>query len=287
MRTIAAVVLVLVTSTAAAAQSKLAGTFQIGACDDRPRWSSFALLIDVDDFAAAAECSRTTGLRWVVYLTADVFLPPDAHVAAVRQRATLAGLAPFVIGLTDHEEWYEIALSPTRHWRLGDLDPQKEDDIWRISSIVHAWTSARTGAIRRVWPGPPVAWITSLVNDDRRFGAFRWRPLPAGVGVIAIEGYVPAWGTWATTAGLYVSHAINTRPEPIVLVTQGFTQDGDWSRGPTEDVMVGTASALAHPRVVASWLFTWDGDLWGGSTVGTKQRPDWQARYERAIGVAP
>ena len=289
-----AVVALLLVTSGASAQTKLAGTFQIGACGARPSWSSFALLIYRDDFAAAAECSRRTGLRWVLYLTADPYRPIDGHVAAVKQRAQAAGLAPFVVAVTDHEEWYELTLahpSSGYGWPIPGLDPSRDADIWRIAEIVHAWASARHLAIKRIWPGVLTAWITSLVNDDRRYGAFRWRPLPAGVDVIALEGYVPRWGTWASTAGLHLAHAIRTRTEPIVLVTQGFRWDdgtgGDWSRGPTDDQMAGTASALAHPRVVASWLFTWDGNLWAAPMVGLRQMPEWEARYAQAIGVTP
>ena len=281
----ACLLLMAVLASDARAQTKLAGTFQIAGCEDRPAWSSFALLVDTEDFVAAADCARRTGLRWVLYLTADIYHPIDAHVVAVKARADAAGLSPHLLAVTDHEEWFEYTLGG--YWPVGRLDPTRETDIWQIAALVHAWTSLRTAAIKRHWPGLPVAWITSMVNDDRRYGAFYWRPLPTGIDVIALEGYVPAWGTWATTAGRYLAHAIQTRREPIALITQGFRwgASGDWSRGPTEDQMAGTAAALTHPRVIASWLFTWDGSLWASPMVGLRQMPEWRRRYETALGV--
>lgn len=268
----------------AATHAKPAGTFQIGACEARPAWSTFALLVDVDDFAAAADCARRTGLRWVLYLTADPYQPVAPHVMAVKARADAAGLTPYLLALTDHEEWYERALAVPPLWPIGALDSTLPSDQWVIADTVHRVASHRAAEIKRVWP-LPVVWITSLVNDDRRFGAFVYRPLPTGVDVIALEGYVPSWGTWDTTAGLHLAHAIRTRPEPIVLVTQGFRWTGDpmWTRGPTEDGMAGTAAALSHPRVIASWLFTWEG--LGPTLTGLAEMPAWRAAYERAIGV--
>lgn len=261
------------------AQTKLAGTFQIGQCEDRPGWSSFATLVDTEDFHAAADCSRRTGHRWVLFLTGSPYQPITAHALAVRTRIEAAGLRPYLLGVVDHEEWYENVLSGA--WAFWTQDPAV------VVPVVHAWTSARNAEIRAVFPGLPILWITTLVNDSQAAGLWLWRPLPVGVSAIALEGYVPKGRTWAQTAGVYLAHALATRPEPIVLVTQGFRIPGDplWDVGPTG--FTETAAALQHPRVIASWLFAWDGDLWAqwAAIVGLKQRPDWQAQYVEALGV--
>lgn len=266
-------------------QHKPAGTFQIGSCDARPAWSTFALLIDGQDFDAAADCARRTGLRWVLYLTADPYAPIGPPVAAVKVRADAAGLTPYLLALTDHEEWYEQTLAIPPRWPIGALDSSLPADQWVITETTHRVASQRTTEIKRVWPGLPVAWITSLVNDDRRHGPFFYRPLPTGIDIIALEGYVPAGATWAQTGGRYLSHALATRREPIALITQGFRWTGDpiWAVGPTEDGMAGLAEALRHPRVIASWLFTWQG--LGPTLTGLSQMPEWRTRYEQAIGV--
>lgn len=267
------------------AQTKPAGIFQLTSCGDRPQWSSFALLVDTENFYKATECSRWTGLRWVLYLTASPYSPIDAHVAQVKSRLDAAQLTPFVIGLVDHEEWYENTLSIPPRWPIGQLDPSLPAHQWEIARIVKHVTSGRNRTLKRVFPTIPIVWLTSLVNDSPQFGSFFYRPIPDGVDVIALEGYVPAGHTWATTAQIYIQHALNTRKEPIVLVTQGFRWSGDplWAAGPTEDGMAGTAVMLQHPRIVASWVFTWDGP--GPTLLGLKQMPQWQRRYEQVIGV--
>lgn len=264
---------------ASSGQHKLAGTFQIGACDDRPAWSSFTTIADTDDLHAAADCSRRTGMRWVLYLRASQYHPVTAHAVAVKARVDAAGLGPYLIAIADHEEWYEQVLA-------GAL-PYVTTDPAVIVPVVHAWAGKRNAEIKAVFPGVPILWITTLVNDSPAYGLWLWRPLPAGVDAIALEGYVPAGLTWAQTAGRYLAHAIATRPEPIVLITQGFSADYDpqWQAGPTPEVFAATEQALLHPRVIASWLFSWDAALLGRGFVAVKQRPDWQQAYAAAIGA--
>lgn len=272
---------------AAPVGAKPVGTFQLSDCATSPAWSSFALLVDDQDFAAAADCSRRTGLRWVLgFYTRSAYEPIGGYARATKLRADQAGLTPFLWAIVYSEEWYEYALTPGA-LAIPGLDPANPAHHGPIVETVRWWVGHQHAAITREFPGVPIAWITGLVNRSRAFGDALWRPLPAGATVIALEAYAPGGHSWASTAGLYISHAINTQSEPVVLIAHAFKSADPteplWGPGPTEEIVDGFAAALQHPRVWGSWLFTMESRP--GVLIGLNDLPYWKARYLQAVGV--
>lgn len=285
MRTLA--LLLVLWAVPASAQIKPAGTFQLSACEKAPGWSSFALLVDDQDFAVAADCSRRTGLRWVLgFYSRSPYEPIGAYARATKARADAAGLTPFLWAAVYHEEWYEAAITPGG-LPIPGLDAANPAHHGQIIETVRWWVGHQHVAISAAFPGLPIAWITGLVNRSRAFGDSMWRPLPPGVSVIALEAYAPGGHTWASTAGLFISHAINTQPEPVVLIAHAFASADPteplWGPGPTEEIVDGFAAALRHPRVWGAWIFTMESRP--GVLIGLDDMPYWLGRYEQALGV--
>jgi hypothetical protein len=279
------ILLLVLLAAPAWAQTKPVGTFQLSSCDASPGWSSFALLIDTQDFAEAADCSRRTGLRWVLgFYSRSPYEPIAAYARATRARADAAGLTPFLWAMVYSEEWYEYALTPGALWIPG-LDPANPAHHAPIVETVAWWTGHQHAALREAFPAVPVAWITGLVNRSRAYGDALWRPLPPGVSVIALEAYVPTGHAWDSTAGLFIRHAAATETAPIVLIAQAFVAPGDplWGTGPTEAIVDGLAAALRDPRVWGTWLFTMESRANG--LIGLADLPYWHARYAQALGV--
>ena len=277
---------VLLTATPASAQVKLAGTFALDGCSERPGWASFAMLPDWADFNEAADCSRRTGIRWVLALYGvSLNAPPLAlyhHALAVKARADAAGLR--VLAVVPNEEHYEHAFTPGA-FPLAGLDPASPADTLAIVHEVQARASLTYWIVGVVFPGVPRMWITGLFNNNPAYGPALYRPLPSGVDVLAIEAYQPAGWTWAQTGGLYVGHALATSPVPVVVIGQGFVHPGDplWGAGPTEDAVDGFAAALRHPKVIAGMVFDWKDRANG--LRGLVSLPYWRGRFETALGV--
>lgn len=287
MRCVAPALLVLALCVPAAAQPKPVGTFQLSQCEASPGWSSFALLVDNQDFAAAADCSKRTGLRWVLgFYSRSPYEPIAGYARVTKARADAAGLTPFLWATVYIEEWYEYALTPGA-LPIPGLDPTNPAHHAPIVETVRWWVGHQHAAIRAEFPRVPVAWITGLYNESRAFGDALWRPLPPGVSVLALEAYAPAGHTWDATAGLFIRHAAATSPVPIVLIAQAFVAPGDplWGAGPTEEIVNGLAAALRLSKVWGTWLFTMESRENG--LIGLADLPYWRMRYEQALGVRP
>jgi len=226
-----------------------------------PPWAQFALLADWCDFAEAVRMSREMGVWWVLGIFSYAPDEPLAGVLpALIARIDAAGLRPYLVGVCYHEEWYgrfkggafdTLTTEPGMHLT--------EAGQWKGAELIHQWVGQQHAAIKAALPGVPIAWIDGYVNDDRAHGAWWYQPVPDHVDVLALEGYVPAGGTWAANVEPFLRHAVATRREPIVLIVQGFHAPGDalWGDGPTEDGLTGTARWMAHPRVVSAWIFDW------------------------------
>lgn len=273
---LAALCVGLLASGAQAAPLGLFGT----ACITAP-WATFGSVAEWDDFAAAAQCSRATGKRWVVQLYGpDAATDLRAHVTAVHQQAVAAGLAPYVLAVTYREEWFESL----RHGLLrthpvfGVYEP---DSLAGIAAIRDHLTAAHA-AIHERWPGVPVGWITTFVNPSRAYGDALFAPLPGGVDVLVLDPYATATQTFDDWPGLVFAHAVNVTTLPIAVVPQWFAAPGT-TFAPRPDLTAGYAQWLRHPRVVAGWGFAWAG---GAGLLGLQDLPALRASIETAFRAA-
>jgi len=250
---------------------------------DRPSWATFAFLGDGADFAAAAEDSRSTGIKWVLGIYSPARLTPLADVLPdLVRRIDAAGLRPHLVGVVYNEEWGGAFFSGQMpnpyfdHTNSAHWIPAMHAIKW--------WVSQQHAAIRAALPNVPVVWLDSFVNDDVSFGAGYYRPVPDGVDVLALYGYVPVGGSWAQDVEPFLDHAVDTRPESLVLVVQGFAakHEPQWVAGPNADSLAGTRRWLSHPRVIAGWVFDWASRPSG--ITGLKDLPQ-RAALEAAMGV--
>ena len=226
---------------------------------ERPSWATFALLPDWEDFRTAAADSQRTGVKWVLGIYSPERLTPlaETFLPNIVRRMDEAGLRPHLVGVVYHEEWSGAFLS-------GQMPNPYFDHTNRAHWIpamnaIKWWVGQQHAAIRAALPHVPVVWLDSFVNDDVSFGAGYYRPVPDGVDVLALYGYVPVGGSWAQDVEPFLDHAVDTRPESLVLVVQGFASANEpqWVAGPNADSIAGTKRWLAHPRVIAGWVFDW------------------------------
>ena len=259
--------LFLLAVPAQARPSKPIGLFGVD-CTDRPTWASFGHLAEWDDFQAAADCSRRTGMTWVVFL----FEAHSDHVEAVRTRARETGLAPYVLALSYREE-------PYQHVRLGLSLPRRLEDqlaarpdadiVTRLNIVRDHWSAAHE-TIRHVWPGPLVVFVTPWINDSLHYGEPLYSPLPDGVDVLALDPYAMDAQRFADWQEIVIRYAIQTTTLPIALVPQWFTQPGTTIAQP-RDFTADYFRWLQHPRIVALWGFLWSSR--GPGLVGLKDLP--------------
>ena len=261
---------------------KPAGIFATSPGAARPSWETFALLVDWQDFPAAVADARATGRWWVLYLGS-----PDPHadaatwLPALVARIDAAGLRPYLVGVVYHEEWSGAFLSGSL--AIPGMNYRDRAHWQPAAEIIAWWCGMQHAAIRAALPGLSIVWLDGFVNDDLSFGPWWYRPVPAGVDVLALYGYVPAGGSWAADVEPFLLHAVGTRTEPLALVVQGFRElTGMWAAGPTVDGLAGTARWMRHPRVIASWVFDWTSRP--GFLVGMQDLPQ-RAALEAAIGV--
>lgn len=250
----------------------------------RPSWASFAFLGDWADFAAAAEDSRSTGIKWVLGIYSPSRLTPLSEVLSdLVRRIDEAGLRSHLVGVVYSEEWYSAFLSG-QLTHVG-LDHTNRDHWIPAANAIKWWVGQQHAAIRAALPNVPVVWLDGFVNDDQTFGPWFYRPVPDGVDALALYGYVPVGGTWARDVEPFLAHAAATRPESLVLVVQGFAaaNEPQWVAGPNADSIEGTRRWLAHPRVIAGWLFDWHSRE--GGITGLKDLPQ-RAALEQAMGVS-
>lgn len=250
----------------------------------RPAWARFSALGDWDDFAAAARDSEATGIRWVLWLMPPHDAPIERYMADVSARIDAAGVRSWLVGVVYFEEWYTTFKGG--FMPLPGIDHANPAHWRRAVELIHWWTGKQIAAIKAALPGVAVVWIENYVNDDPSLGDGWYQPVPAGVDVLALEGYVPAGGSWARNVEPFLRHAVATRREPIALVVQGFRgapSDPLWGLGPTADTAEGTRRWMAHPRVRAAWVFEWASREPGWT--GLEDLPQ-RAAMEHAMGVA-
>ena len=239
----------------ARAQSKPIGLMGVS-CETRPAWAAFGQLAEWDDFAAAAACSRQTGMAWVLSVHYGMQAANlEEHTRLLRARADAAGLTPFVGALTYREEWYE-------HWRLSlpmphDLTaPGAAGEVAGIQRV-HEYLGRSHASIRRGWPGALIGWITGFVNDSLAYGDALYAPLPDGVDVLVLDPYAGRHQSFGMWPELVIRHAVDTTSLPLVVVPQWFAEPGTTFTERT-DFTEHYARWLAHPRVVALWGFLWE-----------------------------
>jgi hypothetical protein len=233
------------------------GVWQAYTDAPHPSWASFAAIPDWDDFDAAAQQSEATGIAWVLLLYGCPLDQPVAgHLASVVTRLDASGLRPHIRAICYWEECY-AALKGGRvnlpAWQSVTTD------LRALVPLFRDHLSRQHAAIRAALPEIPICWVTDYVNHDPSFGPWYHQPLPAHVGLVALQGYLPASGSWAADVEPFLQHSLTQTALPIVFVPQGFTAPNDpqWSRGPTTESIDAIARWMRHPRVVAGWLFDW------------------------------
>lgn len=222
------------------------GFFELDTPETTPL-ASFSYLPDwhtSEHYARLALHSARTGHRWVLCLCTSDVLTEDTVRASI---ARVWAVAPWIVGVTWSEEHYEAALASIP-WQDDAQILAAVDRVLEASERSHAAIQAVTG-----WP---IVWITTVVNADPRFGAWWYRPVPAGVAVVALDAYVPTGSTFAIAAEPIIRHAVETSPLPIALIWQAFEADG-WAPL-TAETIAGYGQWAQHPKVIANWLFTWD-----------------------------
>lgn len=264
--------------------AKPLGVWQAYTDAPRPPWASFAALLDWANFDDAARQSVETGIRWVLLLYGQPLDQPlGAHLAAVERRLHFSGLRPYVQAICYWEEAYG-ALKGGRvdlpAWQSVDRD------LGKLVPLFRDHVSRQHAAIKAMLPEIPICWVDAYVNNDPSFGPWFYQPLPDHVDLVALEGYVPANGSWAADVEPFLQHSLTQTDKPIILVPQGFQAPADpmWQRGPTAESIAGVARWMAHPRVVAGWLFDWASPPASHGVVGMADLP-LRAEMLRALGV--
>lgn len=243
-------------------------------CGSLPSFASNAEVVEARD-----RC-RATGFRWIVQAGYNLspLEPMGPYGAALRARYDALGFTPCVVGVTYGEEWYERW--EANHFAAYGFPSTLPESV--AIPVIEAWTGQQMAALE-VALGVPSLWVTTLAGTIR--------PVPNAADFIALEAYVPAGQTWATSADAALRYAVATTRQPIVLVGQWFQatgpqQDDVWRTGPTMDAITGTAQWLAHERVVALWGFLWQSRP-HADLLGLADLPIWRAAVERSLGVHP
>ena len=225
---------------------------------NRPHWAQFALLPDWADFNAAAADSLRTGIKWVLGIySPQPATPLSTMLPSLVARVASSNLRPHLAGMCYSEEW-------SGRWKSGQypipgLDHTNPQHLITGARAIAWWCSEQHKAMAAAFPGLPIVWIDTFVNDDPSFGGGYYQPVPWGVRVLGLEAYVSAGGTWASDVEPFLQHAVATRTEPITLIIQGFRalDDSTWQHGPTHDSLDGITRWMAHPRVISGWVFDW------------------------------
>ncbi len=232
-----------------------------------PSWSRFRIVVDwesLDALREKADESHQKGTQWVLYLAAaGDYSPLHDHLRATRARLEQTGLLPHVRAVCYSEEWYERAYAGQMAVFAGLItgtDPPIDAHLGVVADAICSFVGAQHALIKRIFPELLTAWLTTLANPNRAYGAFYYRPVPAFTDVLALDAYVPKGQTFATAVDPAYYAAIRTTALPIVSIPQGFrsTDPADmWSAGPTVGDVHHYERWLQHPRVVAQWWFDW------------------------------
>lgn len=259
------------------------GVWQAYTDAPHPAWADFAALPDWSDFDDAVRRSQETGIAWVLLLYGHPIDQPVAgHVAAVAERIERAGLRPYLRAVCFWEECY-AALKGGRvtlpGWQSVSVDLSKLVPLFRDHL-------SRQHAVIKAALNLPICWVTDYVNNDASFGPWYHQPLPDHVDLVALEGYLPASGSWAADVEPFMQHTMTQTDKPIVFIPQGFAAPNDamWQRGPTPESIAAIARWMQHPRIVAGWLFDWASPPAAHGVVGLQ---DLACRDEmlQALGV--
>lgn len=249
-----------------------------------PSWASFAAIRDSSDFVAAAQKSRDTGVKWVVLLYGcPIEQPVGPHAVHVAERLQSSGLLPHVAAVCYWEECYG-ALKGGRVQLPTGWDLTR--DLPTIIPLYRDYLSRQHAEVKKALPGIPLCWVTDYINNDYSFGPWYYQPLPQHIDLVALEGYLPASGSWAADVEPFMQHTLAQTDKPIVFVPQGFTAPNDpmWQRGPTDESIAAIARWMQHPRVIAGWLFDWASPPSEHGVTGLQDLPC-RDTLLRALGV--
>lgn len=265
----------------AEAQPKPVGAFSPDGSS--PDWVTFGSIQASETDAtltAAAKRSRATGFQWILHLGYDVapHVPAGPVAAASRARLERLGLWPHIAAVNYGEEYYE-ALWSGSYANYG-LSTATDAGAWAAVRVVRDWMAIQQTAVAVV-TGKPVIWITTLVNNETRWGPWYYRPVPAGAGMVAVDAYQLPWQDFDRDVLPILLHAETQTALPLVVIPQWFSGQG-WAR-PTRLATERYAEILRRPRWVAMWGFLWASRPWSG-LVGLDALPDVLAEVWSSLG---
>lgn len=232
------------------------GAYDVGVdCKDVPSWVAFSGLVaesSAADMTKAAECSKRTGMKWVLkFGFSNDPMNGAGDVASIRTRTIVTGLLPYIVAVQFNEEWQRQVMEGK--WGSPTFD--LVDQVTQFGGAQHR-------LLKDVF-GLPVIYTDSFVNSNKVYGLAYYKPLPPFTEVLALETYVPKGSTWDASVKIPIEYTLATTPAtmPIVLIAQTFRHPKEWNDqwqdGPKPEYGVEFKKLMEHPRVIAAWLFTW------------------------------
>jgi hypothetical protein len=198
--------------------------------------------------AQAAECSRRTGMQWILKFGFANLDDVTNEAQEVRTRAIVSGLLPYVIATQYNEEWCGQA-------KTGKWGPPS----FELLDAVVAYGNHQQQILKNIF-GLPVIYVDAFVNNNRAYGLTWYCPEP-NHDIFGIETYVPKGQTWESFVEVPVQYVLNTTTKPLILVGQTFKHpkkwNDQWQDGPKPSDGQKFKILMQHPRVLAAWLFTW------------------------------
>lgn len=261
--------LLLIMTLPANAQTKPLGVWDLGAsCVGVKSWMQFSTLAVWEDFNKAAECSRTTGMKWILQFGFDAPLGTsvDSELQFTKDKLAQSRLlASDIVGMTYVEEWYGLTNKRTI---------QERQQVWAFGSEQHR-------KLKEAFPGWLMIYVDQLVNSDPQYGVDLYMPLPQHTDVFAFEMYDSKEKGHRELMDLYFNYVKNTTTVPILLIGQGFYDKRyPMYSKPSESYVEWWRGYVKDPRVMASVIFTWR-DRAPGTIVGLSSMPQVEAWFIR------
>lgn len=269
--------------------SKPIGMF--GLDDDAPAWATFGPILDVapdDQIIAARVKSEQTGFKWVLlfgYNDWGHVRGADPEIYLVKERLERLGLWPHIAVILYREEWYE--------WHGANEFEKYGVPRWTTAEeykvgvkIIHAWLGEQHRIIKLA-TGKPVGFLGMIVNNDERaWGPFYYRPVPANTDLVFVDAYInqTCGGTYAQCVAPVYAQAEKTVTQPLVMVPGWFEIDGDplYAQPTLEDWLAPLDHFLTSPKWVAMMSYLWSNQGSGG-VRGLKELPDLYREVGRTL----